>query len=246
LKVVTFDQHREQLDLTLPLRRALCENGEFVHYKDNPIHVIGWAERFLFSKVQLDLPLSRLSGGEQSRVLIARLMLRPADILLLDEPTNDLDINSLEVLETSMMEFSGALVLVTHDRYLLDRVSRRLLSLDGRGHAAYYADLAQWEDAQTGNDDILAKPATPAQNAAVPANKKSPFTAKDEKELKNVEALMRAADVTCQNAQKALSDPSVATNADELIVRQKAFEAAQKQVDHLLQRWIEIDSRRNR
>ena len=148
LKVVTFDQHREQLDLTLPLRRALCESGEFVYYKNNPIHVVGWAERFLFSKEQLDVPLSRLSGGEQARVLIARLMLRPADLLLLDEPTNDLDIGSLEVLETSMMEFSGALVLVTHDRYLLDRVSRQILSLDGKGHAHYFADLAQWEDWQ--------------------------------------------------------------------------------------------------
>ena len=139
LKVVTFDQHREQLDLGLSLRRALCESGEFVYYNGKPIHVIGWAERFLFSKEQLDLPLSRLSGGEQSRVLIARLMLRPADLLLLDEPTNDLDINSLEVLESSMIEFSGALVLVTHDRYLLDRVSQRILALDGKGHAHYYA-----------------------------------------------------------------------------------------------------------
>jgi ATP-binding cassette subfamily F protein uup len=148
LKVVVFDQQREQLDLTLTLKRALCERGEFVHYKGNPIHVVGWADRFLFSKGQLDTPLSRLSGGEQARVLIARLMLRPADLLLLDEPTNDLDINSLEVLETSMTEFSGAMVLVTHDRYLLDRVSDQILELDGKGNARFFADLAQWEDLQ--------------------------------------------------------------------------------------------------
>jgi ATP-binding cassette subfamily F protein uup len=147
LKVVTFDQHREQLDLDISLRKALCENGEKVQYKDAWIHVIGWAERFLFSKTQLDLPLSRLSGGEQARVLIARLMLKPADVLFLDEPTNDLDINSLEVLEASLRDFSGALVLVTHDRYLLDRLSKEILALDGKGGARYFADLSQWEDA---------------------------------------------------------------------------------------------------
>jgi energy-coupling factor transporter ATP-binding protein EcfA2 len=98
--------------------------------------------------------MSRLSGGEQARVLIARLMLRPADILLLDEPTNDLDLQSLEVLENSMMEFPGALVLVTHDRYLLERVSQRILALDGKGNANFYADLSQWEAAREESDSL--------------------------------------------------------------------------------------------
>ncbi|OGR47802.1 MAG: hypothetical protein A2X40_03920 [Elusimicrobia bacterium GWC2_65_9] len=145
LKVVTFDQHRDQLDLGLPLRRALCPIGEHVEYKGGRIHVYGWAERFLFRKEQLEMPLSRLSGGEQSRVLIARLMLQSADLLLLDEPTNDLDLQSLEVLENSLLDFPGALVLVTHDRYLLDRVSKEILALDGKGAARSFADLSQWE-----------------------------------------------------------------------------------------------------
>src|SRR5207245_2231480 len=83
----------------------------------------------------LGLPLAEHSGGEQARVLIARLMLKPADVLILDEPTNDLDIPTLDVLESSLEEFNGALVLVTHDRYLLDRLSTELLALDGRGGA---------------------------------------------------------------------------------------------------------------
>ena len=88
--------------------------------------------------------MSRLSGGEQSRVLIARLMLQPADLLLLDEPTNDLDIQSLEVLEKSIKDFPGALVLVTHDRYLLDRVCGALIALEGGDHG-FFGDLDQWE-----------------------------------------------------------------------------------------------------
>ncbi len=207
LKMVTFDQHREQLDLTLSLRRALCDfKGEFVHYKGNPIHITSWAERFLFSKVQLDLPISRLSGGEQARVLIARLMLRQADLLLLDEPTNDLDINSLEVLESSMLDFPGALVLVTHDRYLLDRVSKQILALDGKGHARYFADLAQWEDVQEEENQPIDEPTPILQEAPRPKEKTKPgFPKLKSKELKKVEANMRAAENDIKKAQERRS-----------------------------------------
>ncbi|PIU20815.1 MAG: ABC transporter ATP-binding protein, partial [Elusimicrobia bacterium CG08_land_8_20_14_0_20_59_10] len=148
LRTVVFDQHRDSLDLSLTLRRALCPAGEHVDYKGSFVHINSWAKRFLFRSEQLDLPLSRLSGGEQSRVLMADLMRRPADLLLLDEPTNDLDIRSLEVLENSLKDFGGALVLVTHDRYLLDRVCGAVLGLDGRGGHGCFGGLEQWEEWQ--------------------------------------------------------------------------------------------------
>src|SRR5262245_17804993 len=102
-----------------------------------------WAKRFLFRPEQLEVPVGRLSGGEQARILIARLMLEPADVLILDEPTNDLDIPTLEVLEDSLAEFEGGLVLVTHDRFMLERVSTVILGLDGKGGTATFADYAQ-------------------------------------------------------------------------------------------------------
>ncbi len=149
LRVVTFEQHRESLDQQATLRRALAPaGGDAVVYQERSVHLVSWAKRFLFKPEQLDLPVSRLSGGEQARLLIARLMLQPADVLILDEPTNDLDIPTLDVLEDSLLEFTGALVLVTHDRWLLDRVSTRLLALDGTGRADWFADYAQWEAAQ--------------------------------------------------------------------------------------------------
>ena len=149
LRVVVFDQHRERLQPDVSLARTLAPaGGDSVIFQGRAIHVAGWAKRFLFRSDQLETPVGRLSGGEQARVLVARLMLEPADVLMLDEPTNDLDIPTLEVLEESLLEFPGALVLVTHDRYLLDRVSTSLLALDGRGGVVPYADYTQWEIGQ--------------------------------------------------------------------------------------------------
>ncbi len=233
LRVVTFDQHREQLDLGLSLKKALCPNGEHVLYKGNRIHVYGWAARFLFRQEQLDFSLSRLSGGEQSRVLIARLMLKPADVLLLDEPTNDLDLQSLEVLESSMIDFPGALVLVTHDRYLLDRVSREILALDGKGNARFFADLSQWEDWRAKEKGVF-----PIQEE----NQKPGFSSKKTKELRDIEAAIRAAEAQAAKAQGALEDPSVATNAVELSKRQDRLNAARLAVEAAFKRWEEFET----
>ncbi len=130
-------------------------------YQDRVIHVASWAARFLFTGEQLNQPIGRLSGGERARVLIAQLMLQPADVLLLDEPTNDLDIPTLDILEESLLEYRGALVLVTHDRYMLDRVSTIVLGLDGQGSAESFADYSQWESWQAERK----RPAKPARSS---------------------------------------------------------------------------------
>jgi len=245
LKVVTFDQHREPLDLAMPLRKALCEGGEFVFYKGNPIHLMAWADRFLFRKEQLDLPLSRLSGGEQSRVYIARLMLCAADVLLLDEPTNDLDLNSLEVLEESLMDFPGALILVTHDRYLLERVSRRILALDGHGHAHFYADLSQWEDARATQDAAsVAARVIAVKNVPVKPQDTPRLTKKELKELNNMEASLQAAEEQVDQARRSLEDPVIAAKAEELVKRHQRLTEAQQKVDFLFARWQDLESRR--
>ncbi len=144
LRMVYFDQSR-QLDPDLTLRRALAPDSDAVIYQGSVIHVAAWAARFLFDPEDLNQRVGKLSGGERARVLIAQLMLQAADVLLLDEPTNDLDIPTLEILEESLLEFKGALVLVTHDRYMLDRVSTVVLGLDGVGGAERFADYSQWD-----------------------------------------------------------------------------------------------------
>ena len=242
LKIASFDQHRARLDLDLTLKQALCGNGEHVMYKGSAIHVRGWANRFLFRQEQMDLPLKQLSGGEQARVLIARFMLEPADVLLLDEPTNDLDLQSLEVLESNMQEFTGALVLVTHDRYLLERVSLRLLALDGLGNARFFADLSQWESwrAEQQEPPQLPTAAPPAAGDAQPA---AP-SAKETRELKNalrkLEAGIAAAEEQAEKARLALEDASIATDAAELGKRHEKLAAALRKVEALIADWSEL------
>src|SRR3989454_8390596 len=182
LQIVYFDQNRE-LDPDITLRRALAPDSDAVIYQDRVIHVASWAERFLFSSENLNQRVGRLSGGERARVLIAQLMLQPADVLLLDEPTNDLDIPTLEVLEESLLEFSGALVLVTHDRYMMDRISTILLGLDGLGNAEQFADYSQCETWQR-SQEAKATETAPARNTA--GTPRSSFTKRKRSEERRV------------------------------------------------------------
>ncbi len=169
LRVVYFDQNR-RLNPDVLLRRALAPDSDSVIYQERVIHVASWAARFLFTGEDLNRPVGRLSGGERARVLIAQLMLQPADVLLLDEPTNDLDIPTLEILEESLLEFSGALVLVTHDRFLLDRVSNIVFGLDGFGGAERFADYFQWEEWKGQNQRLRARGLAPGgTNGSAPS-----------------------------------------------------------------------------
>ncbi|MBM4127884.1 MAG: ABC-F family ATP-binding cassette domain-containing protein [Nitrospira sp.] len=246
LRIVTFEQHRESLDQQASLRRALAPaGGDAVVYQDRSVHLVSWAKRFLFKPEQLDLPVSRLSGGEQARLLIARLMLQPADVLILDEPTNDLDIPTLDVLEESLLEFAGPLVLVTHDRWLLDRVSTKLLALDGTGRAEWFADFAQWEAAQErkaveGNRPLIAKEsASPAGSS-----KRKGLSYKEQREWDQIEAKILEAEETVAAYQIAVNDPTIVSSAELLQERYAALHAAQADVERLYARWAELDQKR--
>jgi ATP-binding cassette subfamily F protein uup len=244
LRVVVFDQHRARLDPAVSLKRTLAPHGDSVIFQDRPIHVVGWAKRFLFRAEQLDTPVGRLSGGEQARVLIAKLMLEPADVLFLDEPTNDLDIPTLEILEESLLEFPGALVLVTHDRYLLDRVSTQLLALDGRGGIVPYADYSQWELAQQAASapaSARARATVAAPVATVPQPKKLSF--KEQKEYDAMEKQILEAEKALERADAAAADPAVSADAKELQKRITALGEAHRAVEALYARWAELEAK---
>ncbi|MFO0732506.1 MAG: ABC-F family ATP-binding cassette domain-containing protein [Nitrospiraceae bacterium] len=244
LRVVLFEQHRDSLDQQATLRRALAPSGDAVVYQDRSIHLASWAKRFLFRPEQLDLPVSRLSGGEQARLLIARLMLQPADLLILDEPTNDLDSPTLEVLEDSLLEFPGALILVTHDRYLLDRVSTMLLALDGRGGTGWFADYAQWEAAQERQAGSSAmKPDGNSRggtdSAAAPARRAKAATSRTT-EWESIEGAILEAEALVERCQTAVSDHRHIQRRGTRGANQ-APAAAHHEVERLYHRWAELD-----
>jgi ATP-binding cassette subfamily F protein uup len=252
LRVVRFEQDRAALDPVVSLRRALAPEGDAVLYRDRSVHVAAWARRFLFRPEQLDTPVGRLSGGEQARTLIARLMLQPADLLLLDEPTNDLDIPTLEVLEESLLDFPGGLVLVTHDRLLLDQVSTHVLALDGAGHATPYADYAQWEAdrrrreaaaAPTAAGSVVASSPSAAAAGPLARSVRRRLTYHEQREWDAMESRIVAAEEALAACQQAVADPAVATDPDALAERWQGLEAARAEVERLYARWAELEAK---
>jgi ATP-binding cassette subfamily F protein uup len=256
LRVVYFDQNR-RLNPDVLLRRALAPDSDSVIYQERVIHVASWAARFLFTGEDLNRPVGRLSGGERARVLIAQLMLQPADVLLLDEPTNDLDIPTLEILEESLLEFSGALVLVTHDRFLLDRVSNIVFGLDGFGGAERFADYFQWEEWKRQNERLQARGLAPGgTNGSAPAREEnasaaSPsqaasrkkLTYKEAREFELMEKTIHEAEANLQTKLAALHEPEIASDPSKLHAASVELERAQKAVDTLYARWAELEGK---
>jgi ATP-binding cassette subfamily F protein uup len=254
LRIVYFDQNR-QLDPEVSLRRALAPDSDSVIYQDRVIHVAAWAARFLFSGEDLNRPVGRLSGGERARVLIAQLMLQQADVLLLDEPTNDLDIPTLEILEESLLEYRGALVLVTHDRYMLDRVSTIVLGLDGRGDAERFADYSQWDawlrarqaKPSTGATATVASTRKGCDSAPQDTNRPGATTTKlshtENREFASIEKRIAKAEEQLLAKRAALEDPEISSDAPRLHTAFVEMESAQKAVDELYARWAELSQK---
>jgi len=245
LKIVYFSQARE-LDEDVTLRRALAPDSDSVVYQGRVVHVASYATKFLFTSEQLNQPVERLSGGERARVLIAKLMLEPADLLLLDEPTNDLDIATLEILEESLLEYSGALVLVTHDRYMLDRVSTVVLGLDGRGGAEMFADYSQWEQWRGVKvEEAIAPGATgkavaPAASAAPATGGRKKLSYLEAREFAGIEVQVEKAEERLQAAREMMERQDVVTDAEKLTDALAEMESAQTAADALYERWAEL------
>ncbi len=249
LRIVYFDQNRE-LDPDITLRRALAPDSDSVIYQDRVTHVAAWAARFLFTGEQLNQRIGRLSGGERARVLIAQLMLQPADVLLLDEPTNDLDIPTLEILEESLLEYRGALVLVTHDRYMLDRVSTVVLGLDGLGAAERFADYQQWEAWQRSqqaagksNASVETQSPSGAPGGSRASLTKKKLSYKETRELETIEERIAEAERELQAKHDALLDPAIMSDGARLHAASVELDAAQKTIDLLYARWAELEQK---
>ncbi|MBL4903016.1 ABC-F family ATP-binding cassette domain-containing protein [Desulfocapsa sp. AH-315-G09] len=248
VRIVSFDQKRESINPEITLRRALAPDGDSIVFRESSIHVVSWAQRFLFRPDQLETPVGQLSGGEQARILIAELMRQSADILLLDEPTNDLDIPSLDVLEESLLDFPGALVLVSHDRFLLDSVCDQVIGFDGDGGVAFYADYEQWladlrkrRKEQSGSTKSSQDSSVSKKDKQKKARKLSYM---DQREYDQIEEKIMEGEEEQERLQALMDAPETAIDSQLLESVWADLEQAKLDVGKLYERWDELEEKR--
>ncbi len=246
LQVAYFEQNRDQLDPDVSLLRSVCPHGDQVIYRGRPLHIRSYLEKFLFSYDTMDMNIGSLSGGEQSRVLLAKLMLTEANVLVLDEPTNDLDIPTLHVLEEALTQFEGAILLVTHDRFFLDRVATQILAFPvlekekKAGTLHTFADLAQWESWHA--NQINHKENKKSESSAPTVQKQE--ASKPKPSSKKVEALTKKierAELAYAKLEAECSTAEVMSNIAELSKRGREMQELQAQIDALYREWESTD-----
>jgi ATP-binding cassette subfamily F protein uup len=249
LEVAYFQQTRDALDPNLTLAETVSPDGDHVTFRGARVHVRGYLERFLFDHEQMNTPVGRLSGGEQSRLLLAMLMLRPAQILVLDEPTNDLDLPTLAVLEEALTGFDGAVLLVTHDRYFLDQVATTILAFDTAAATVVpFASLAQWEGwraeclAAAREAAAARKPDAAEAKPAPPARRKLGY--QDQREYDAIEATIAGAEAALREAIADSERPEHAADAARLVELLALVDARRAEVDRLYARWAELEAKR--
>lgn len=249
-KIVYFDQQRAKIPSDVTLRRALAPQGETVYYRGQPIHVNSWCKRFLFSPERLDLPFGHLSGGEKARVHIARLMQQPADILLLDEPTNDLDIPTLEILESSLEDFPGALVLISHDRYMLDQISNVILGLGTETDGELFADYRQWEEAieKIQGSKISTKDKNEKKESSLskPEERSRKMSYSEKREWEKMEESILKLEVEIERLHAEVQNPFVANQPEKLQEACQALDIKQKELERLFNRWEELEKKQTK
>ncbi len=258
IEIAYFEQHRDTIDMKKTVLRNICDEGDYVDFRGQFVFARSYLDRFLFRTEQHDMPVEKLSGGEQARLRIAQMMLTPANVLVLDEPTNDLDLATLAILEDTLADFPGAVILVTHDRYFLDQVSNRILAfekdLENEAELLEFASFSQWEDWRELRDEerkaLTKKGAlkTKGKNEPVqvevstaPPKKARKLSFKEKHELDTMEANIAEAEAKLQQAQGDAQKPENLTNSNKLTELYGVIAEAQKKLEKLYARWSELE-----
>ena len=230
------------------LMRTICPTGDHVVFQGRSIHAKSYLDRFRFPHAQAEMRVEKLSGGEQSRLLLAKLFLRPANCLVLDEPTNDLDLETLDLLSELLQEFSGAVIVVSHDRFFLDQVCQRIFAFGktdrGDTEIVPFAGIDQWEIWQAERTWALAKRGSSksgsASGAVVPAAQKKRLSYKEQRELDGMEGAIQKAEARLEVLQAESAMPEVAANAAKLLPIMNELASLQKEIERLYVRWAEL------
>jgi ATP-binding cassette subfamily F protein uup len=199
----------------------------------------------------MHMRVGNLSGGEQSRLLIARLMLQPADIMVLDEPTNDLDFETLDVLQEALTEFPGAVLLVSHDRYFVDQVATQILAFhttpEERGRTTVFADLSQWQSwhaTQRSSADSASTTKRESAARAAASSKPKKLSYKDQRDWDTLEARILAAETELTELEKEASQPAALSDASRALELHNTQQAKRAEIDALYARWAELEALR--
>lgn len=251
LKVAYFEQNRETLKPKESVLKNIVSEGDYVYYQGNYVFARSYLERFMFSRQQMDLPVEKLSGGEQSRLRLAQLMLNEAQVLILDEPTNDLDVATLTVLEESLRDFNGAVILVTHDRYFMDQVASQIMAFhkrpDGSTTMENFAGYMQWEEWFEEQKELeaaeLRREADERKAAAKSGGKGGKLSFKEKYELENMEAIILDLEDKLGAAQLESSKPEVASQASKVQELYAQIADIQGKLEKLYARWAELEKK---
>jgi ATP-binding cassette subfamily F protein uup len=253
-KIGYFAQTRTELDDAASVAENVAGLRTTVSVGGHDITIYSYLERFMFRGEEIRKKVGVLSGGERARVALAKLLITPANLLLLDEPTNDLDITTMGALEEMLCDFPGSVLVVTHDRYFLDRVATSMLVFEGEGRVGQYlGDYGNYsrlrrERSKLGGDNATASPATAGTakaNESKSGTKPLKLTYKEERELSEMEAAIEVAEADVSRLQTLLADPDLyrrdpgqaAKLGSELVT-------AQTRVQKLMDRWQELESKR--
>ncbi len=257
INVAYFDQMREQLDEEATLADTISPGSDFVEIGNERKHVISYLEDFLFPPQRSRSPVKSLSGGERNRLLLARLFARPANVLVLDEPTNDLDIDTLELLESLLQEFSGTLFLVSHDRAFLENTVTQVIAFEGDGKLTEFGGgYDDWQRFSTLQKQALQKEKPPALQTNIHApsgasksdseknNKQTKLNLKEQKELEEIPAKIELLETEQTNINQQLADGALYKTQPEKV---KALQARLIEIETLLEnhlaRWEALDSK---
>jgi len=246
------DQNRLLLDDEKTVWEEVGENREYVQLGEESVTLRGYLRRFLFSEDRINTKIRLLSGGERSRVLLAKILKRGGNVLILDEPTNDLDLGTLRLLEEALVGFRGSVIVVSHDRYFLNRVCTHILAFDGDGrvsfHVGNYDDYLARKAALRSKATAAAPPAPTraAAKAPAPAVKPAKLKWKEERELEGMEATIHAAEEEVARLEALFAAPDFyATHGTQAAALDAQLTAARARVPQLYARWEELESLRN-
>lgn len=243
LKTLRFSQDRSQLDQQATLKHIICPDSDQVVYRGRAIHINAWLQMFLFTAQQLDQRIRNFSGGEQARILLMRMMLQQADVLLLDEPTNDLDIPAIELLEQMLIDFEGAVVLVTHDRYLMEAVGSDFLALEPGATPRRVGSYRQWEQQQRREQPTATTDADTQTDRTSAEPESGSLSWEEQKELRGIEKRVLKAEADLEAISARLDAAANSQDSSEFVRLSKAFEDAQQAVEDLYTRWQELEER---